>query len=80
MMQERIAQLEAKLAAAEADAGRWREVRDRLWIRSQTSMAGGDPRPALEVIIGCAFMDQPPKSPGRGDELDAAIDAARGAK
>ena len=74
------------LTELEADAARYRWLRERLHVRFQKSLAG-DSRLALDVRIGAAYLDATPSGPNSylnpqtfWDEcanLDAAIDAHR---
>ncbi|MDA8119157.1 MAG: hypothetical protein M0Z85_03715 [Gammaproteobacteria bacterium] len=72
-----------KREADEADAARYRWLRERLEVRKLQPMRG-PVRPGLEVRLGCEFFDvvqrERNRRPALADELDAAIDAAIGAE
>lgn len=61
------------------DAARYRWLRERLQVRNMEAM-NGTRRPGLNVRLGRSFFDSRVSPMGvadrRGDELDAAIDAA----
>ena len=76
-----------KREADEADAARYRWLRERLEVRNMEAM-NGTRRPAIDVRIGRSFVDTPVRPRASklaqeaearfGNELDAAIDAAIG--
>ena len=69
-----------KVRARDADAARYRWLRQRLEVCTKEAM-NGTKRPALEIRLGRAFLDSKVR-PRIGDvciadSLDAAIDAAK---
>ena len=84
-----LLQVEAERDAAAKDAERYRWLRLRLEVRELEAMSGGR-RPAMQIRIGHSYFDSTHR-PGAGylnpahfqqecEELDAAIDAAKGEK